>query len=394
MKKVLALAAALCLLGAFAQARAERREFTGEYFGYSHDEKIKVTLVTEDWQTVEIRAEGPGETPEIGGKALDKLVEYFNKGGDVDFDLLDAVSGATRTFDGFLLAKYRAEKASGIAFDKMQYQEGFTVHMEGEGPGYISPRGVQLTVTLTQGKIEGMEWAYQEGDPEYARQAMDDLGLQAYQRNSARLDVVAGATWTSVGFIIALRQALDRVGFEGETAAVGVYPALLAVRDTRDGYVFRSLNWGDGSERIAEVLDTPLDIRVKPDDTSLTLLYPIRLSTLDLEAGFEESGDGLRRITYLWTEALPDAASHLKDYALLGAALAETYGGPVEELLSWKDDAARQGFENRRAEALAQGLLRFDTLYVDGDTVAYHSLYLEAGNIRQSLELYSLALNP
>jgi len=57
---------------------------------------------------------------------------------------------------------------------------------------------------------------------DYARPALDALCERALDANSAEIDAYTGATWTSRGFIAALRQALHNAALAGqEQAAAG-----------------------------------------------------------------------------------------------------------------------------------------------------------------------------
>lgn len=58
--------------------------------------EITVTLTVDENKITDVSIEGPDETPEVGGAALDKLAENVKKANS---DQIDGVSGATVTSD-------------------------------------------------------------------------------------------------------------------------------------------------------------------------------------------------------------------------------------------------------------------------------------------------------
>jgi uncharacterized protein with FMN-binding domain len=84
---------------------------------------------------------------------------------------------------------------------------------------------VQLKVTISGGKITGIQ-ALQlpSQDPksvEIASYAAPILRQRAVSAQSASIDVVSGATYTSVGYMLALQSALDNAGFQTGNSAAG-----------------------------------------------------------------------------------------------------------------------------------------------------------------------------
>jgi uncharacterized protein with FMN-binding domain len=82
---------------------------------------------------------------------------------------------------------------------------------------------VQLKVTVSGGKITNVE-AVQlpSGDgksAEISSYAGPQLRQSALTKQSANIDAVSGATYTSDGYKAALQAALDTAGFQGSTAS-------------------------------------------------------------------------------------------------------------------------------------------------------------------------------
>jgi uncharacterized protein with FMN-binding domain len=84
---------------------------------------------------------------------------------------------------------------------------------------------VQLRVTVSGGKITKVE-AVQlpSGDPKSSQissYAAPLLSQSALTKQSANVDAVSGATYTSGGYKTALQSALDKAGFQASTSSTG-----------------------------------------------------------------------------------------------------------------------------------------------------------------------------
>jgi uncharacterized protein with FMN-binding domain len=77
---------------------------------------------------------------------------------------------------------------------------------------------LQLKVTVSGGKItkiEAVQYPSSEGkSAEISSFALPQLSRSALSKQSASVDVVSGATYTSEGYKTALQSALDKVGFD------------------------------------------------------------------------------------------------------------------------------------------------------------------------------------
>jgi uncharacterized protein with FMN-binding domain len=84
---------------------------------------------------------------------------------------------------------------------------------------------VQLKVTVAGGKITRVEAVQLPSDEpkssEISSYAAPLLRESALTKQSANVDAVSGATYTSDGYRTALQSALDRAGFQGATASSG-----------------------------------------------------------------------------------------------------------------------------------------------------------------------------
>ena len=84
---------------------------------------------------------------------------------------------------------------------------------------------VELKVTIAVGKITSVE-AVQvpSGDPkssEISNYAVPQLTQSALTAQSASIDAVSGATYTSAGYKTALQSALDRAGLQASATRSG-----------------------------------------------------------------------------------------------------------------------------------------------------------------------------
>ena len=85
------------------------------------------------------------------------------------------------------------------------------------GPTSSTPYGpVQVRITVSGTHISDIQALQTPSDASYSRQvaayAVPILRQEALSAQSARIDAVSGATWTSQGYAESLQGALDRAG--------------------------------------------------------------------------------------------------------------------------------------------------------------------------------------
>ena len=85
------------------------------------------------------------------------------------------------------------------------------------GPTSSTPYGpVQVRITVSGHRITGIEALQTPSDASYSRQvaayAVPILRQEALSAQSAQIDAVSGATWTSQGYAESLQGAIDRAG--------------------------------------------------------------------------------------------------------------------------------------------------------------------------------------
>ena len=113
MKGMVALATAMSLAGCATgnNTSAVSGEFTGTAKGMGD---ITVTVTLEDSVITSVTADGPDETPDIGGKALEMLTEEMTAGKTIN---VDSISGATVTSDAIKEAARPALESAGVNLD-------------------------------------------------------------------------------------------------------------------------------------------------------------------------------------------------------------------------------------------------------------------------------------
>lgn len=204
MKKILALALVMMLALPFA-ALAET--FTGEAQGFGG--AVTVTLTVEDGDITAAEIVGDGETPEVGGAALDPLEEQLVEADSAE---IEGVSGATFTSDAVKEAATAAlAEASGEAAPAAEGPMTFTAgEYTATADGYNGPMTVKVTYT---------EDALSAIDVEETVET-DHVGTLAYQimipemieANGSGVDAVAGATFTSRALRSAVNDTAEQAG--------------------------------------------------------------------------------------------------------------------------------------------------------------------------------------
>jgi fumarate reductase flavoprotein subunit len=115
MKKLFALLLASTLLLSGCSSNTATDSFAGGTFtgvgtGYSSEIELEVTL-NADKEIKEVKVLSEAETATIGSKALTVYVEEVVNAGSLD---IDTVSGATVTYDGFILGMNAALETAGL----------------------------------------------------------------------------------------------------------------------------------------------------------------------------------------------------------------------------------------------------------------------------------------
>ncbi len=225
MKKIVSGAMALCLVASMtacstgkpAETPAAAEEAAKLYVAgtYSASEegfagKVTVTITTSDSEITDVKVEGPNETPDKGGAAMEKLQGELLKAQSAE---VDAVSGSTVTSDAVKKAMAAAiEKAkSGDASTGSDEALAFTAGTyTGTGVGYNGPTTVEVTFDdskITDIKIVDTKETAHVGDT-----AFEVLIPQMIEANGTGVDAVSGATFSSKALKTAVNDAAEQAG--------------------------------------------------------------------------------------------------------------------------------------------------------------------------------------
>ena len=101
----------------------------------------------------------------------------------------------------------------GIAYEKMDAQKNPPMEYKGEGDGYNDYINVTIKAKRNnRGEVRYSEIKVEHDDtPAIAGPAFDELIAKAMEKQTNNLDIVAGATYSSEGFIQALKEATEKV---------------------------------------------------------------------------------------------------------------------------------------------------------------------------------------
>mgnify|MGYP001306463619 FL=1 len=188
--------------------------FTGEGEGYNPETKIKVTVTLEDSKITAVVIDDHDESAGISDPAIEAMPGKIVEANSAE---VDVVAGASWTSKGIMAAVKAALDAAGIkdapATDKVS--GSFT----GEGEGYNPETKIKVTVTLEDSKITAVVIDDHDESAGISDPAIEAMPGKIVEANSAEVDVVAGASWTSKGIMAAVKAALEAAGVTPEEAA-------------------------------------------------------------------------------------------------------------------------------------------------------------------------------
>ncbi|MDK2784529.1 MAG: H+/Na+-translocating ferredoxin:NAD+ oxidoreductase subunit [Bacillota bacterium] len=178
-------------------------EYQGEAEGF--EGPIKVTVKVAGGKIVDIKVAEQHETPEVGGKALPELTKRLVDAQSIN---VDNVSGATFTSEGVkaavqnALSKF-ATAGPAAALDLSKLADGT---YKGTGSGFGGD--INVEVTVRGGKITDIKADAANETPEVGGAAIKKLIEEIKAQQKLDVDVVSGATFSSQGFLDAVRNAL------------------------------------------------------------------------------------------------------------------------------------------------------------------------------------------
>ena len=187
MKKWLVLML-VCLMALPALGSAQSYEATAAGFGG----EINVKLDVEEGKIVGAQITGEGETPDIGGAALETLQNQLVEVGSAE---IDGVAGATVTSDAVRTAAVLAlAQASGETVSATLADGTYTA----ESYGFDMAVSDKVIVTIEGNKIASIAYGEDCGDtPPMLDTVENTLFPRIIEAQSVGVDVATGATVTS-----------------------------------------------------------------------------------------------------------------------------------------------------------------------------------------------------
>lgn len=176
--------------------------------GFGGDVTVTVTL--QDGWLVACEAEGPDETPERGGRALEKLVAASVDARTAE---VDAVAGATVTSNAFLAAsKAACDEIQGVAAPSAQAGLMKPGTYTASAKGFWGTWDTPVTITVSDDSLLSIsvpDNRLEYGDTEVMmRTVKERLFPRMIANQSVKVDAVAGATVTSNAVMSAVESAL------------------------------------------------------------------------------------------------------------------------------------------------------------------------------------------
>ena len=227
------LVAALCMV--LASNTVAGATFSATEPGFGGD--VTVTLTIEEGKLTDVQVVGEGETPEVGGLAIETLPGLMVASNSIE---VDEMSGASFTSKAILAAAAKALEESGetLVAQEVSIEQHMTPgtyygeaygrwpkgSIEGErfgSPAIIEPTRVAVTVDETS--ILDVQVVSCSDTPGFIEPCMERIPAAIMENQSIAVDGVTGATMTSKAILSGVMQALEEAG--ADIVGFGVAPA-------------------------------------------------------------------------------------------------------------------------------------------------------------------------
>ncbi|MBR2942079.1 MAG: flavocytochrome c [Clostridia bacterium] len=204
MKKLLAIVLTICMCSMSMLGMAEAGVYEGAAQGFGGEVKAALT-VNADGVIEDAVITGEGETPAIGGAALETLKDAVIAAQGAEFD---AVAGATITSNAVKEAVTSALKAAGLVEAEASAMKAGTYTYAYRG--YCSD--VTVATTLSENAIVSVEIVAQDETEGIGSYALERVPGAIVENQTAGVDGVSGATATSNAILASVRDALREAG--------------------------------------------------------------------------------------------------------------------------------------------------------------------------------------
>ena len=179
--------------------------------GYGGD--VKVSMEFDENSILALTVVGDGETPAIGGTALETLKEAVLQAQSAE---VDSVAGATVTSNAFLSAVSNSmnqalvNKAEGAAIADGTY--------EGSAQGHNGM--VKVSVTVQDGQVADIAVLESAEQMTIGSGAFDIVKAYVLKNQSLAMDGVSGATVSGAAFVAAISNALSEAGADVDSMKI------------------------------------------------------------------------------------------------------------------------------------------------------------------------------
>lgn len=195
-----------------AAGEFEAGVYEGTAAGFGGDVTAQVTIDASG-KITDLKVTGDGETPSVGGAAIDPMAEAILAAGNVE---VDGVSGATITSQAIINAVKDALTKAGV----LEASSGEISYTAGTYTGTADGRGGPMTVevTVSDSAIESITVKDHLETLGIADLPLEQIPADIVEYQSLGVDTISGATLTSYGVINAVADALEQAG--ADTAAL------------------------------------------------------------------------------------------------------------------------------------------------------------------------------
>ena len=215
VRKLLAvsLAAALTLAPAAGVLADEAGAYTpGTYTAAAQGlgGNVTVTVTVDENAITDLEIDGPGETPDIGGAAIETLKPAILEGQGINFD---SIAGATVTTEAVRTALSDAlnQAMAGEAADTADAELSFTPGTyNATADGYNGP--TEVSVTFDETNVTDIQIVSTVETDHVGTPAFDILIPQIIEANGTGVDGVAGATFSTRALKMAVNDAAEQAG--------------------------------------------------------------------------------------------------------------------------------------------------------------------------------------
>ena len=177
--------------------------------GFMGDVKISVAMDGSRIDTINVVSHS--ETEGISDPAFIQLIPAIIEKQDIN---VDNIAGATYTSMAIKEAVREAAAKAGLEFEITEIAEEDTGSdvkkpsgVEGTGEGYLDD--IVVKVEKDGDKITNIWVTYHRDTEAIAKPAFEELTAAIIEHQHTDVDMIAGATWTSEGFIKAVKDALE-----------------------------------------------------------------------------------------------------------------------------------------------------------------------------------------